>query len=170
MTRRFKFLCLAAAAHLVLVVCGASGVLFTGNPNRDSLAFRPVRLYGALSGAENGFGFFAPGVGPQLRATFTLSDASGHTWTDTLEQNLTHEAKLRVAGTVPLAMEPGFREDLYRSWIGTMFGRHPEARRVVLRLEVFDPPTMDEYRAGARARWETIDEVTSDREDPNPER
>jgi hypothetical protein len=168
MTRRHTILCLAAAAHLLLVVGGASGLLFTGNPHRDSWAFRPVRLYGALSGAENGFGFFAPGVGPQLRVTFTLSDDSGRTWTDTLEEGLTHEAKLRVAGTVPLATEPGFREDLYRSWIGTMFGRHPEARRVVLRMEVFDPPTMAEYRAGTRARWETIDEVTSDRDETTP--
>jgi hypothetical protein len=168
MTRRHALLTLAAAAHLVLVVCGASGLLFAGNPHRDGWALRSVRLYGALSGAEAGFGFFAPGVAPQIRATFTLSDASGRTWTDTLERGLSHEARLRVAGSVSLATEPPFRDDLYRSWIGTMFGRHPDARRVVVRLEVFDPPPMDEYRAGVRGRWETIDEVTSDRDDLTP--
>jgi hypothetical protein len=169
MTRRHALLTLAAAVHLVLVVCGASGILFAGNPKRAPAALRPVRLYGALSGADAGFGFFAPGVGPQLRVTFTLSDASGRTWTDTLERDLGHEAYLRVAGSFAMATEPFLRDAVYSSWIGTMFGRHPDARRVVVRLEAYDPPTMAEYRAGARARWETIDEVTSDREDLTPE-
>jgi hypothetical protein len=169
MTRRHALATFAAACHLVLVVCGASGLLFTGDPAMGDWPRQGVQLYGALSGAENGYGFFAPGVGAQIRATFILTDASGRTWTDTLERGLSHEATLRAAGSVSLAAEPDFRDDLFRSWIGTMFGRHPEARRVVVRLEMFDPPTMAEYQAGHRAEWEIIDEVTANRDELTPE-
>jgi hypothetical protein len=165
MTRRHAVATLVAACHLVLVVCGASGLAFSSNPNEDSSARKAVRLYGALSGADNGYGFFAPGVGPQVRATFTLSDDSGRTWTDTLERGMSHEALHRVGGSPALATEPAFRDDLIRSWAGTMFGRHPSACRVVVRLQVYDPPTMEDYRTGERARWETFDAVVCEREE-----
>jgi hypothetical protein len=168
MTRRHALATLAAACHLALVVCGACGLVFAADPREDGPVRRPLRLYGALSGAENGYGFFAPGVGPQLRATFTLTDASGRTWTDTLERGMSREAQLRAGGSVALASEPAFRDDLFRSWAGTLFGRHPDARKLVICLQMFDPPTMAEHRAGARAEWETIDEVICDREDLTP--
>src|SRR3954471_24558921 len=79
MTRRHALATLAAACHLILVVCGASSLVFSSPPSEDDFARQTVRLYGALSGSDNGYGFFAPGVGPQVRATFTLRDASGET-------------------------------------------------------------------------------------------
>jgi len=165
MTRRHAVATLAAACHLALVVCGASGLVFSGPSSADGPVRKTVRLYGALSGADNGYGFFAPGVGPQVLATFTLRDGAGRTWTDTLERGMSHEALHRAGGSPALAVEPAYRDDLVRSWAGTMFGRHPEARRVVVRLELFDPPSMGGYRVGERARWETIDEIVCDRED-----
>jgi hypothetical protein len=168
MTRRHAVATFAAACHLALVVCGAAGWVFATNPNKDGPVRKTVRLYGALSGADNAYGYFAPGVGPQVRATFTLSDGSGRTWTDTLERGMSQEAVHRAGGSPALAAEPAYRDDLIRSWAGTMFGRHPDARRVVVRLQLFDPPSMAEHEQGVRARWETFDEVVCDREDQAP--
>ena len=102
MTRRHALVTFAAACHLILVVCGASGLVFSSPPSEDGPARKAVRLYGALSGSDNGYGFFAPGVGPQVRATFTLEDASGKTWTDTLERDMSAEALHRVGGSPAL--------------------------------------------------------------------
>jgi hypothetical protein len=168
MTRRHLLATLAAACHLGLVVCGASKLVFWGQPSQGSPPRAALRLYGALSGAENGYAFFAPGIGPQVRVTFTLTDAAGRTWTDTLDRGMTREGALRVGSGVALASEPAYRDDLFRSWAGAMFGRHPDARKVTVRLQEYDPPTMAEYRAGVRPRWETIDEATADRDELTP--
>ena len=54
-----------------------------------------VALYSSLSGADNGYGFFAPGVGAQFLTTFVLTDTEGNEWTDTLDMGSTSEANLR---------------------------------------------------------------------------
>lgn len=165
MTRRHALATCAAACHLLLVVCGATGwAFFGGDPAEDNLAEEAVRLYGALSGAENGYGFFAPGVSSQIRATFTLTDAAGRTWTDTLEEGMGAEATLRVGSGVSLAAFDGVRESLARSWAATMFARHPAARSVTIRIDVYDLPTMTDYRAGARPCWLPVYEATAERD------
>jgi hypothetical protein len=146
-----------AAAHLLLVVCGAAGLSLLSGRSPPGKA---LRWYGAMSGADNGYGFFAPGVAPQWRATFTLSDTAGRTWTDTLEGDHNHEVAHRVGGIVNLFSEPGLRPELAASWAAKMFGRYPDAKQVVIRVEIYDLPTMAEYRNGTRPQWEFICEAT----------
>jgi hypothetical protein len=154
-----------AAIHLVLVVCGAAH-------------FRLVPLqwggivqhtYGALSGSDSGFGFFAPGVASQLRATFTMTDDAGNSWTDVLEHGNNREARLRLGTVVSNFAEEKMRRDVAASCAATMFGRHPTARQVVVRVEVYELPPMEAYRAGAQPEWIPVYEATVSREN-TPER
>lgn len=41
------------------------------------LGFRPVQMYGMLSGTRHGYGFFAPNVASQYVSVFTLYQAKG---------------------------------------------------------------------------------------------
>ena len=41
-----------------------------------------------------------------------------------------------------------------------MFGRHPDAEQVVVRIETYELPPMEHVRAGEKARWETVYEAT----------
>src|SRR5687767_15056078 len=92
-----------ALAHLFLVVCGAAGwPLFSS----DTAPGQTLRAYGTLSGSDNGYGFFAPGVAAQLRPRFLLEDEAGSTWDDTLESTLSHEAMLRLGGAIGMSAYP----------------------------------------------------------------
>jgi hypothetical protein len=51
------------------------------------------------------------------------------------------------------------------SWAGMMFGRHPQAVEVVVRVELCTLPTLEQYRAGQQPSWDTIYEATFGRED-----
>jgi hypothetical protein len=148
------------AVHLVLVVCGAAH-------------FRLVPLnmggivqhtYGALSGSDSSFGFFAPGVSSAMRATFTMTDDKGHTWTDVLEHGNNREARLRLGTVVSNFAEETMRRDVAASCAATMFGRHPTARQVIVRVEVYELPPMEAYRDGARPEWVPVYEATVSRE------
>ena len=62
-----------AASHLCLVTLGASSVRLydLGLPGRV------LHEYGALSGANSGYGFFAPGITSQLGARFDVVGPHG---------------------------------------------------------------------------------------------
>ena len=81
-----------------------------------------------------------------------MVDDAGHTWTDTLEEGSNREVQLRIDSIVTTFYHAEFRPDLRRSftasWAATMFGRHPDAKRVIARVDVYDLPTMDQYRRG----------------------
>src|SRR5437016_3536232 len=100
MKKSFLLALVLAAGHLMLVICGAAGF----SPDPQTAKANPAKLglayYGSLSGSENGYGFFAPGVAPELRAVFTLSDDQGNTWSDVLDKGVSAEADLRVGGII----------------------------------------------------------------------
>jgi hypothetical protein len=135
---------------------------------------RAARTYGAYSGSDSSYGFFAPSVGPQIRATFTLSDDSGRTWTDTLESRSNREVELRIGGIVALFCSTDERDALAASLAATMFGRHPEARFVTVQAEsygttgtaatsqedLYQLPSMANYRAGERPMWRVLYQAT----------
>jgi hypothetical protein len=153
MTPRHAILTAVAAGHLALVACSAFGVsLFTP----ESSGGQAVRLYGALSGSENRYGFFAPGVGAQFRATFRLTDGKGRFWSDVLGPGDNQESRLRFDGSV--GMYGNLGPHMATSLAAAMFGRHPDAEVVLVRIEIFNPPTMDQYQAGAPLEWQLIDE------------
>src|SRR5262245_42924143 len=102
-TRAQRLLLVAAfSSHLALVVAGAAHLtsLLHGP------AARGLRFYNALSGAGDSYSFFAPAVGPQLRARFILSTAQGARFEETLEAGKSREVGFRMgnlAGTIYIA-------------------------------------------------------------------
>jgi hypothetical protein len=160
MNARHAFFTALAAGHLALVVCGAAdwSVLPENRGPGKALA-----LARAMTGSDNGYGFFAPDVGSVLRARFTLIDAAGRQRPAELDLGNNLEARMRVSNVVELADEPDTQEEAAAAMAAAMLGRHPEARQVIVTIEEYDPRTMAEYRAGARPRWEVVYEETFDR-------
>jgi hypothetical protein len=116
-----------------------------------------------MSGANAGYGFYAPEVGSSYRTNFLLQDAQGTTWLDSFEQVDSPEARLRFVGIVESAFGSGAAETapdrrgrLVKSWAATMFARHPSARSLAVVVEAYDVPTMAEYRAGQRPCWNIV--------------
>ncbi len=158
-----------AAFHLILVGCGAAGV--TWSPALG-VAGRALAYYGELSGADNGYGFYAPAVGTEARAVITMTDAAGRTRTDIPAEGTSHEARLRLGSIAGLLVpeDPDASPSLAAAWAAAMFGRHPEAQRIVIRVEDYDVPTLAEYRAGARPRWSPVSEAIFARADAGRDR
>src|SRR6516162_8806043 len=89
----------ALGCHLVLVVAGAAHL----TSRLHGPLGRGLRCYETLSGAGDSYSFFAPSVGPQLRARFTLSTPQGARSEETLETGKSREVGFRVgniAGTI----------------------------------------------------------------------
>jgi hypothetical protein len=150
----------AFVCHLAVVVAGAAQLTSrVGGP-----VGRGLRLYDALSGAGDSYSFFAPSVGPQVRARFTVSTPQGARSEETLETGKSREVGLRLgnlAGTINVVAG---RDDLRRAFLGALaadrFGAHPEANLVQVNIEEWVMPTMAEYRLGARPWWRSLYEAT----------
>jgi hypothetical protein len=148
-TRRRPHLAIAAAAvQLCFAAAGAMELDFDHAPSL-------IARYGALSGTDSSYGFFAPAVGTQLRVTFELTREDGTKSEDVLTTGASHEADLRIGDMVAIFWmdDEDLRRSLVGSWAGRMLARHPEATSVVVRLDAYDLPTMAEYRRGERPDW-----------------
>ncbi len=148
MNRRHAIWTALAALHLGLVAFCSAGLM----PSFDNIPGQALRWYGSMSGATNRYGFFKE-VGTGCKVTFLLTDRSGRTWTDTLNQAGNREAEMRANGSLYMIHDLG--HSLAASWAATMFARHPEAAQVVVQFEQYDPPTMGDYAAGQRPEWNT---------------
>jgi hypothetical protein len=160
--RRMKCLLLVGAfsCHLALVIAGAAHL----TSRVHGPVARVLRLYDAMSGAGDSYSFFAPAVGPQLRARYVLSTVQGERTEETLESGKSREVGFRLgnlAGTVYIMAE---QADLRRAFLGALaasrFGAHPEANLVQVNIEQWVVPTMAEYRDGARPAWRSLQEAT----------
>lgn len=148
-----------AAIHLLLVAFGAAKVSF------DPLG-PPGQLldhYGLLSGAGSGYGFFASGIGSQLRARFDVVDGQGQRSITSLETAASHEADLRISHITDEFWNDdetgGLQRSLAASFAGKIFARYPQAHEVVVRLEQFTPASMEEFRRGSRPQWTPLYEA-----------
>ncbi len=158
----------AFGCHLALVIAGAAHL----TTRLHGPARRALRFYEALSGAGDSYSFFAPAVGPQLRARFTLATPRGERSEETLETGKTREVGFRLgnlAGTVYVAAQ---RSDLRRAFLGALaasrLGAHPEANLVQVTIEEWAMPTMSEYRLGARPYWHALHDATFVRAPKSP--
>src|SRR3954469_12801888 len=86
-----RFIVGAFSCHLALVVAGAAHL----TPRLHGPLGRGLRFYDALSGAGDSYSFFAPTVGSQLRAGFTLGTPQGERIEETLETGKSREVSLR---------------------------------------------------------------------------
>jgi hypothetical protein len=153
MTRRHALLTGVAAIHLVLVICGAVNYRPLSG---DRLPAQVLRFTQAVTGSDSGYGFFAPDVGCDLRARFTLIDAAGRRWDQELDLGNTLEERVRIANVLSLAYEDDLRRDLAGSLAGTVLARNPTAEKVIVRIDVYDPPTMDDYSVREKLEWESL--------------
>ena len=150
----------AFGCHLALVVAGAAHLI----PRLHGPVGIGLRLYDALSGAGDSYSFFAPAVGPQLRARFALSTPQGERSEETLETGKSREVGIRLgnlAGTVYIV---GERTDVRRAFLAALaasrLGAHPETNVVQVNIEEWVMPTMAEYRIGARPQWRLLHDAT----------
>lgn len=173
MKTRHKLLIAFGIGHILLVACGAAGLMKgpINNPVSDA-----ARAYAKLSGADNGYGFFAPNVGAQFRTVFIMQDAAGREWQQDLNIGSSSEANLRFTGISSQLVDlpPVPRHRLLQSFAAMMFGRNPDAKTVTVRLEIYgfdrsrdvaDFPTMAEYREGVRPEWLPMLDATFTRDD-----
>jgi hypothetical protein len=150
----------ALSCHLLVVVAGAAHLTSrVGGP-----VARGLRFYDALSGAGDRYSFFAPTVGPQLRARFTISTPQGKRSEETLERGKSREVGFRlgnVAGTIYIiAKQTELRRAFLGALAGNRFGAHPEANLVQVNIDDWVMPTMAEYRMGARPWWRSLLDAT----------
>jgi hypothetical protein len=153
MTWRFKLLALAALAHLILVASSAAH-LRLATPR--TAAARTIAAYGALSGSDNTFGFFAPHVAPEFHLQFTITSADGRVWEEPANRGVTREASLRFDSMTSLFAFDDLQPRIAASWAAALFGRYPDATRVEMLVEAEDMPTMESFRDGNRPEWDTI--------------
>ena len=164
MRDRYRHLLLGlSTGHLVLVVLG---VINVNLPELGPIG-RALGDYSLLSGADNGFGFFAPGVFGQFKAYFDVVDGEGRRTTTSLETGSSHEADLYVDHIASEfdTEDPELRRSLAASLAGKVFTRHPEAREVVVRIERFESISTAEFRAGERPPQNPFYEATFSRQD-----
>jgi hypothetical protein len=150
----------AFGCHLAVVVAGAAQL----TSRLHGPVERGFRFYDALSGAGDAYSFFAPSVGPQFRARFTLSTPQGARSEETLETGKSREVGLRMGNLAGEIYIVARRDDLRRAFLGALaanrFGAHPEANLVQVNIEEWVMPSMAEYRLGARPWWRSLYEAT----------
>ena len=149
----------AFGCHLLLVIAGAAHL----TSRAQAPVARGLRFYDALSGAGDSYSFFAPAVGPELRARFTLTTPQGRS-EEVLGTGKSREVGFRLgtlAGTIYVLAK---RTDLRRAFLGALaasrLGAHPEASVVQVSIDAWEMPTMAEYRIGARPRWRSLHDAT----------
>jgi len=158
--KKYYFFFILGFFHLVLVGFGAAKFSFWDYGRMGQV----IERYGLYTGSSRAFDFFAPGVGPSMRAQFDLYNRDGKLLgSDIIQESSNRECYLRVSNIVDImgrrVDDPVIRKIMGASWAAKVLGRHPEASRVLIRMEHYDIPSMQEYAAGMRWGWEPLYQV-----------
>ncbi|MBU8899641.1 hypothetical protein DRW03_03160 [Corallococcus sp. H22C18031201] len=149
LTARHALLMSLAAVHLLLVLSSALGL----RPLQVLGSLGSIgQVYAAWSGASSQFSFFAPGVSPAVRVSFRAERESGGEIRDDFRFD-SAAMNLRIHSMLLRFGLKDVQDPLARSWAAAMFGRHPDARSVTVRVEALRLPSMEAYRAGDRPEW-----------------
>lgn len=157
MTKLQKILLALLGLHLLLVTTGAF--------HFDAYRISPlIGTYAQLTGASSGYGFFAPGVGKGIRATFEISE-NGSITKLRLEPGVNREADLRVGNLLNALSrhldDEKLRRSVSASLTAKVFSDHPEAQSIRIVLETVDIATMEEYRRGnTNIDWRKLYDAT----------
>lgn len=160
MRKKYHLLLGLGLAHLVLVGFGAAKINFWDYGPAGAL----IEKYGLYSGTSRAFDFFAPAVGPSIRAQFDLFDTSGrYLGSDIIQKSSNRECYLRVSNIVDILSkrleDPVLRKKMGASWAAKVLARHKEAARVQIRMENYDMPSMSQYREGLMYGWEPLFQI-----------
>ena len=152
LSRKHAALVGAACVHLALVICGAMRVV----PIPTWLPIgRSVETYREYTGANNGYGFYAPAVASEWSTTFDICGGKPTRCFEAREEVANREVGLLISTIDGMYMEDGLRDLVAASWAGAQFGRFPRAAVVIVKPRVFLIPTMAEYRRGSKPQWRT---------------
>ncbi|NPC75528.1 MULTISPECIES: hypothetical protein [Corallococcus] len=149
LTPRHGLLTGLAVLHLLMVARGALHVPLL--PLTDT--GRPwAQAYGHWTGSSSGFSFFAPGVSPAVRVSFDLEGASGEQLHDDFRSD-NGAVSVRIHSmNLRFSLEES-RDALARAWAAAMFGRHPDAKAVTVRVESLQLPSMEGHMQGSQPLW-----------------
>ncbi len=151
MNKKQLFLTAFALAHVAIMASSAFRLRQTGCDWID----RVIGTYAFVTGSGDNFGFFCS-VPNQVRPTFAITDRDGTVHTDHLwPETVNREAALRYGVSVSMFgnLDDKSRKALLGSWSAAMFGRHPNAARVNVRLEAYVVPDWSKSPADAAPRW-----------------
>jgi hypothetical protein len=150
---RLKIWGIIAGLHILVTAFGATMIQLP----RDNVLIRALYFYGRLSGAAQGFNYFAPEIGSELRAHFQIIKADGTSLDDTFGGTASREAQLRfnnVVGEIAQAIDSEKdRKALAAAWAAKMFNRYPDAKKVNVIIESYKLPSMEGYREGHSTGW-----------------
>ncbi|WP_404365167.1 hypothetical protein ACIHQR_33190 [Corallococcus coralloides] len=149
LTPRHGLLTGLAALHLLMVARGALHMPLL--PLTDTVRTW-AQAYGHWTGSSSGFSFFAPGVSPAVRVSFDLEGASGEKLHDDFRSD-NGAVNVRIHSMNLRFNLEDSRDALARAWAAAMFGRHPDARSVTVRVESLRLPGMEEHLRGSRPFW-----------------
>lgn len=154
----FSFAFIASLFHMAMVFLGACHVPSEDLVDRLGMLGKGIVLYSAYSGANTAYSFFAPEIGSELRAFCIAIGPDGHEIAKTLiTTSSSHEALIRVNNIVENFWIEDDNEDVRRSLAASLAGRsfsdYPQAEKITVLIEVFDLPSMADYRKGAPFRW-----------------
>jgi hypothetical protein len=142
----------AACIHLALVICGAARFV----PFSQRHAFgRTIEVYREYTGANNGYGFYAPAVASEWSTTFEVCGGKPPRCFEAREEPANREVGLLLSTIDGMYMEDDLRDLVAASWAGVEFGRYPHAAIVVVKPRVFLIPSMEQFRRGLKPRWRT---------------
>ncbi len=117
-----------------------------------------VTLYANYTGSDKHYGFFAPGVAPDVRILFEIEDLEKGCFTEEFalpEANSEISHRLYTIQSV-FAKVTEFQDFGATSLAAAMFNKYPTAKQVEVQVEVMDTPTMKEYQKGDRPNWVRI--------------
>lgn len=149
----------AASLHLALAALMMAGV----NLGAGGKLGKGLSAYAALTVSNGSFSFFAPGIGPGTRVVFRVRSPAGAEETIDYSSALNREIQLRISNQFRVILghldDALVRRAVGSSWAAFIFGAFPAAREVAVCLQLWEVPTMGEYRGGARAYWKTVYEA-----------
>lgn len=116
-----------------------------------------VDYAGFASGASNHFGFFAPGVQSQFRASFVAKSQNGEQIASGEINQGNFETSFRYHNMIENFWtqndEFQMRRALSASWASKVLSKYPNAANVKIVLEAYSIPSMRQYRSGDRPHW-----------------
>ena len=123
------------------------------------------RIYSDYSGAETGYGFYAPNVSSQFMVLYTIKDSLDQPVRVGLPQYYSKEALMRYFTAFDLFMDKIGQDDekydqfmdiVMKSMALRVLEEHAPYTRIEADLLVYDLPYMPEYRNGERPEYAHI--------------
>lgn len=122
-------------------------------PNTTVSTF--VGLYGSLTGAGNGYSFFAPGVASQMVVTAEWIDDKRVPHSE-IHDGRKGETEMRLTAMALALAKMNSNETVGRAIAAKVLNAHPETASVTVSVSLYIIPTMREFRDGSRPREQVL--------------